>query len=58
MGKLFSIQEMTPNEHGIVGLNKPKKTEIVKVLNEKNEIVIKSIKFDLTDKFLFVLLAN
>jgi hypothetical protein len=23
-GKLYTIQEMTPNEHGIIGLNKPK----------------------------------
>jgi hypothetical protein len=29
MGKLFSIQEMTPNTYGILGLNKPKKVEIV-----------------------------
>ena len=24
MNKLFNIQEMTPNQHGIIGLNKPK----------------------------------
>ena len=29
MGKLFNIQEMTPNKHGLLGLNKPK--EIINI---------------------------
>ena len=31
MGKLFEYQEMTPNDQGILGLNKPKETEFVPV---------------------------
>jgi len=29
MGRLFPIQEMTPNTYGIIGLNKPKKTKFI-----------------------------
>jgi hypothetical protein len=30
MGKLYNMQEMTPNDHGIIGLNKPKKLKKIK----------------------------
>jgi hypothetical protein len=35
---LFNYQEMTPNEHGILGLNKPKQVKIVN-LNKGGKIV-------------------
>ena len=31
IGKLFNIQEMTPNEYGILGLNKPKATKNITI---------------------------
>jgi hypothetical protein len=45
IGKLFSIQEMTPNNYGILGLNKPKELGLVEfnLMNEKikYEVAIK-----------------
>lgn len=37
-GKLYTIQEMTPNEHGIIGLNKPKD---IRKLDDGYEIATK-----------------
>ena len=45
IGKLFSIQEMTPNEYGILGLNKPKKVEIVEF-----NLMGKKIKYEVATK--------
>lgn len=42
MSKLFSIQEMTPNNHGIIGLNKPKKTKFIKVPGTNQEYEVAS----------------
>jgi len=33
---LFLLQEMTPNKYGIIGLNKPRKIEKIKLLNGKD----------------------
>jgi len=42
IGKLFSIQEMTPNKYGILGLNKPKATKNITIndysQNDQNTI--------------------
>ena len=46
MGKLFSIQEMTPNEYGILGLNKPKQLGIVEFNLTNNE----KIKYEIAVK--------
>ena len=45
---LFSIQEMTPNEHGIIGLNKPKGTKIIKLDNSMEYEVATKRTFHLT----------
>jgi hypothetical protein len=45
--KLFSIQEMTPNEHGIIGLNKPKILGFIKNNKIKFEVA-KKRSFHLT----------
>ena len=39
LDKLFNIQEMTPNEHGIIGLNKPKIIKTI-FLNDGSEYEI------------------
>jgi hypothetical protein len=46
LGKLFNIQEMTPNPDGIIGLNKPKIIKTIKVDNNFG----KPIDFELCDK--------
>lgn len=40
-GNSFNYQEMTPNDHGILGLNKPKVIEPVKVNGKDYEIGVK-----------------
>ena len=40
-GDLFTIQEMTPNEYGIIGLNKPKSIKKIKVSGLDYEIATK-----------------
>ena len=50
MNKLFKIQEMTPNEDGIIGLNKPKKTKFINIdKNHSLEIATKR-SFHLTTR--------
>lgn len=39
MGTLFNYQEMTPNKHGILGLNKPKIIKTIKVENENGKMI-------------------
>ena len=48
MKKLFSIQEMTPNKHGIFGLNKPKGTKIIKIDDSLEYEVATKRSFHLT----------
>ena len=46
MGKLFNIQEMTPNEHGIIGLNKPKVIKNIKITLDNGKVV----DYEIADK--------
>jgi hypothetical protein len=39
MDTLFNYQEMTPNKHGILGLNKPKIIKTIKVENENGKMI-------------------
>jgi len=43
MNKLYNMQEMTPNKHGIVGLNKPKKIIKIKKFNNYEMAEIRSM---------------
>lgn len=45
MGKLFSIQEMTPNNYGILGLNKPKKINLIEF-----NLIGEKIKYEVATK--------
>jgi hypothetical protein len=42
MSKLYNMQEMTPNDHGIIGLNKPKK--IIKIKRGKDSYEIAEVR--------------
>jgi hypothetical protein len=44
-GNLFTIQEMTPNKYGIIGLNKPKEIKKIRVLKGN-----KYIDYEVADK--------
>ena len=49
LNKLFNYQEMTPNDLGIIGLNKPKKIITIQVnLNEDNKV--KVVDYDIADR--------
>jgi len=54
MGKLFNYQEMTPNEYGIIGLNKPKK-----IITIPTEVNGKQIEYEIAEKrSIFLTLRN
>jgi hypothetical protein len=48
INKLFSIQEMTPNEYGILGLNKPKGTKLINLDDNTTYEVASKRSFHLT----------
>ena len=45
---LYPIQEMTPNKHGILGLNKPKKIKTIKLANGKDYEIAEKRSMHLT----------
>ena len=49
-GNLFNIQEMTPNQYGIIGLNKPKELKKIKRLSSNEQKDIIGFLYTLTDK--------